>query len=100
MVTGTLSNNTVYHLVGTWEQASGIVKIYLNGSLTGTISTSQTSAVVLNTGKVTVGADYHGLTNSYGVNGQVYVGRVYNKVLEASEVTTNYEAYKNRFNLS
>ena len=79
---------------------TAMVKIYLNGSLTGTISTSQTSAVVLNTGKVTVGADYHGLTNSYGVNGQVYVGRVYNKVLEASEVTTNYRAYKNRFNLS
>lgn len=100
MVSGTLNNDTVYHLVGTWEKESGIVKIYLNGELTGTINTSQTSAVVLNNGKITVGIDYHGLGSSYGLNGQVYVGRVYNKVLGAAEVNTNYEAYKNRFNLS
>lgn len=100
MVSATLNNDTVYHLVGTWEKESGIVKIYLNGELTGTINTSQTSAVVLDNGKITVGIDYHGLGSSYGLNGQVYVGRVYNKILGAAEVNTNYEAYKNRFNLS
>ena len=44
-----------------------------------------------------VGADYHSL--SYGLNGKVYVGKVYNKVLTDVEVIQNYKAYKNRFNL-
>jgi len=99
MVSGTLNNDTVYHLVGTWERVSGTVKIYLNGELTGTINTGQTSAVVLNTGKITVGVDYHGLGNSYGLNGQVYVGKVYNRVITSEEIQQNFNAYKNRFNI-
>jgi hypothetical protein len=97
MVSGTLNNNTIYHLVGSWDQSSGVVKIYLNGVLKSTISTGQTSAVSLNEAKVVVGADYHSL--SYGLNGKVYVGKVYNKVLTDVEVIQNYKAYKNRFNL-
>ena len=99
MVNGTLNNDTVYHLVGTWERVSGTVKIYLNGELTGTINTGQTSAVVLNTGKITVGVDYHGLSSSYGLNGQVYVGKVYNRVITSEEIKQNYNAYKNRFDI-
>ena len=97
MLAGTLDNNTTYHLVGSWDQSSGVVKIYLNGVLKSTQSTGQTSAVSLNEAKVVVGADYHSL--SYGLNGKVYVGKVYNKVLTDAEVAQNYKAYKNRFNL-
>ena len=97
MVDGSFSNNTTYHLAASWDQSSGVVKIYLNGVLKSTQSTGQTSAVSLNEAKVVVGADYHSL--SYGLNGKVYVGKVYNKVLTDAEVTQNYRAYKNRFNL-
>ena len=97
MVDGSFSNNTTYHLAASWDQSSGVVKIYLNGVLKSTQSTGQTSAVSLNEAKVVVGADYHSL--SYGLNGKVYVGKVYNKVLTDAEVAQNYRAYKNRFNL-
>ena len=97
MLEESLSNNTMYHLVGSWDQSSGVVKIYLNGVLKSTISTGQTGAISLNEGKVVIGADYH--SYSYGLNGNVYVGKVYNKVLTDDEVTQNYKAYKNRFNI-
>jgi hypothetical protein len=97
MVDETLNNNTMYHLAGSWDQSTGVAKIYLNGVLKSTQSTGQTSAVSLNEGKVVVGADYHSL--SYGLNGKVYVGKVYDKVLTDAEVLQNYKAYKNRFNL-
>jgi hypothetical protein len=97
MVEETLNNNITYHLTGSWDQSTGVAKIYLNGVLKSTQSTGQTSAVSLNEGKVVVGADYHSL--SYGLNGKVYVGKVYDKVLTDAEVLQNYKAYKNRFNI-
>jgi hypothetical protein len=97
MHAGTLDNNTIYHLVGSWQQTTGVVKIYLNGVLKSTLSTGQTSAISLNEAKVVIGADYHSL--SYGLNGKVYVGKVYDKVLTAGEVKTNYNNYKGRFNI-
>jgi len=97
MVEETLDNNTTYHLAGSWDQSSGVAKIYLNGVLKSTQSTGQTSAISLNEAKVVIGADYHSL--SYGLNGKVYVGKVYNKVLTDAEVAQNYNAYKNRFNI-
>jgi hypothetical protein len=97
MHAGTLDNNTIYHLVGSWQQTTGVVKIYLNGVLKSTLSTGQTSAISLNEAKVVIGADYHSL--SYGLNGKVYVGKVYQKVLTATEVKQNYNAYKNRFDI-
>lgn len=99
MISETLDNDTTYHLVSSWNQATGQVKIYLNGVLKSTQSTGQTSAVSLNEAKIVVGADYHGLGNSYGLNGQVYVGKIYNKVLTDAEVLQNYKAYKNRFDI-
>jgi len=99
MVSGALVNNTKYHLVGTWSQSTGIAYIYLNGVLTGTINTGETSQMSLANGLVTVGSDYHGLESSYGLNGSVPVSKIYNKVLTAEEVKQNFNAYKNRFNL-
>tara|TARA_R110002153_G_C13302043_1_gene495752 strand:+ start:94 stop:1281 length:1188 start_codon:yes stop_codon:yes gene_type:complete len=97
MYAGTLDNDTTYHLVGSWNQSTGVVKVYLNGVLKSTLSTGQTSAISLNEAKVVIGADYHSL--SYGLNGKVYVGKVYDKVLTAGEVKTNYNNYKGRFNI-
>jgi hypothetical protein len=99
MVSGTLNNDTVYHLVGAWIQSSGVVKIWLNGVLQASISTSQTAAIVNNEAKIVIGTDYHGLGGPYGLNGQVYVGKIYDKVLTDAEVLQNYKAYKNRFDI-
>ena len=97
MHAGTLDNNTTYHLVGSWKQSTGVVKVYLNGVLKSTLSTGQTSAISLNEAKVVIGADYHSL--SYGLNGKVYVGKVYQKVLTDDQVKQSYNAYKNRFDI-
>ena len=97
MHAGTLDNNTTYHLVGSWKQSTGVVKVYLNGVLKSTLSTGQTSAISLNEAKVVIGADYHSL--SYGLNGKVYVGKIYQKVLTDDQVKQNYNAYKNRFSI-
>jgi hypothetical protein len=97
MHAGTLDNNTTYHLVGSWKRSTGEVKIYLNGVLKSTLSTGQTSAISLNEAKIVIGADYHSL--SYGLNGKVYVGKVYQKVLTDDEVKENFNAIKNRFNI-
>lgn len=99
MVDATLNNNVTYHLVGTWERSSGVVKIYLNGELTGTINTGQTSAIALNDGKITLGRDYHGFGSSYGLNGDIYLGKVYDRVLTAEEIKANFNAVKSRFNI-
>jgi len=99
MVSETLNNDTTYHLVSSWNQGTGQVKIYLNGVLKSTQSTGQTSAVSLNEAKIVVGADYHGLAQAYGLNGQVYVGKIYDKVITDAEVLQNYKAYKNRFDI-
>ena len=97
MHAGTLDNNTTYHLVGSWKRSTGEVKIYLNGVLKSTLSTGQTSAISLGEAKIVIGADYHSL--SYGLNGKVYVGKVYQKVLTDDEVKENFNAIKNRFNI-
>ena len=99
MVNETLNNDTVYHLVASWSQGTGQAKIYLNGVLKSTQSTGQTGQISLANGLIHTGIDYHGLGNSYGLNGQVYVGRIYNKVLTDAEVQHNYSVYKNRFNI-
>ena len=96
-VSATLNNDTFYHLVGSWDQSSGQVKMYLNGALTGTINTGQTSAISLNTGHITVGADYHGLSNSYALNGKVYIGRIYDSILTDQQVKDNFNILKKRF---
>ena len=37
--------------------------------------------------------------NGEGVDGNIPIAKVYSKALSADEVTQNYNAYKNRFNL-
>jgi len=97
MVNATLDNDVVYHLLGTYKASTGQVKIYLDGVLKTTSTISTTGNVSLNDGKITVGLDYHGLNSGYSMNGNVFLSRVYNKALTASEVLQNYNATKSRF---
>tara|TARA_B100001939_G_scaffold231791_1_gene199666 strand:- start:3191 stop:4351 length:1161 start_codon:yes stop_codon:yes gene_type:complete len=89
----TIATGTWYHAVFT-RDSSGAAKIYLNGAqdATGTIST----ATPLNTDFEIGGST---VLNSREFTGNIAVVKVYNKVLSATEVTQNYNAYKKRFNL-
>jgi hypothetical protein len=99
MVNTTLDNDVVYHLLGTYKASTGQVKIYLDGVLKTTSTISTTGNVSLNDGKITLGLDYHGLSSGYSMNGNIFLSRVYNRVLTAAEVLQNYNATKSRFGL-
>jgi|TARA_R110000744_G_scaffold302054_1_gene411049 hypothetical protein len=97
MVNTTLDNDVVYHLLGTYKASTGQVKIYLDGVLKTTSTISTTGNVSLNDGKITLGLDYHGLSSGYSMNGNIFLSRVYNRVLTADEVLQNFSATKSRF---
>jgi hypothetical protein len=99
MVSETLDNDVIYHLLGTYKASTGQVKIYLNGELKSTTTIGTTGDVSLNSGEITIGIDYHGLGVGYSMNGNIFLSRIYNKVLTQSEVTQNYNAQINRFKL-
>lgn len=69
------------------------VTVYLNGAedYTGTY-TSFTTENYATFGR-------HGATSSYYYNGNIAVAKIYEKALSAAEVTQNFNAYKNRFNI-
>ena len=90
MVSATLDNDVVYHLLGTYKSSTGEVKIYLNGELKLTSIMPTTGNVSLNDGKITLGIDYHGLGVGYSMNGNIFTSKVYDKVLTQAEVFQNY----------
>ena len=82
-----------YHLVATDDSIT--VRLYING----TQVTSTSSVTATNySGQPKIGA--WSASGSARIDGQMPITRIYNKTLSASEVNINYEAYKNRFNLS
>jgi hypothetical protein len=89
-----ITADTWNHIVCTY--GSGTKKIYVNGvqiatqtGITGTIPTVTTGLFM--------GA--YGPGTSYFINGRIAVSRVYNTVLTQAEVTQNYIAQKDRFNI-
>ena len=88
-----LTANGWNHVVGTFKTGERIT--YVNGvikaqdALVHTLATNQ-------------GAQYIGSYNSggYHYNGEIAVVKVYNRVLTADEVASNYNHYKSRFNIS
>jgi hypothetical protein len=82
-----------YHLVATDDGVT--VRLYINGSQV-TFTSSQTGTNY--SGQPKIGA--WSASGSARIDGQMPITRIYNKTLSASEVNSNYEAYKSRFNLS
>ena len=93
--TNSLSSNTWYHVTCVYEgdsnNTSGTARIYINGVENSTASLgrsgqSQTSNFVL------------GLHDG-NLTGNIALSRMYNKVLNSTEVLQNFNATKNRFGL-
>lgn len=98
--TATLSPNTYYHVVYSWDGAN--VSIYLNGVLQNTASTLQ--AVNGRQNVTTLGAG--GTPRNIGARGSgnfwpgvIDVIKFYNTALSANQIKQNYQQYKTRFNL-
>lgn len=84
--TSTWTINTIYHLVGTYDGSS--IKLYINGSLSGSLPVSGTITTPSNSTIMGVGALFNG-SSYYGCNytGSIHKAKVFNRALTASEIT-------------
>jgi hypothetical protein len=92
--TTTLLNQQYYHVVGTYD---GITKkIYINGILE---TEASVSSGINNTSTLASIGYVQNLDAQY-FNGRISLTRVYNRALSLVEVLQNYNAAKQRFNLT
>lgn len=86
---GTATLNEYCHLVATYDGSN--LKLYENGVLQ--VTSAKTHQMMdTNTSAGIGGPDRYW-------NGKIPVAKVYSKVLTAEEVSSNFKAYKNRFNI-
>ena len=90
------SPNTWYHIVGT-KNSSGVMKIYINGSLVNTNNTNNIIPLTSMGYPLMIGA--RGDTRDQYAVSRIPIVRIYRKELSASEVLQNYNAQKGRFGL-
>lgn len=79
-----------FHLVGIW--GTGYKKLYLNGSL---VASGTNTGIDTGSRTRYVG----GRGTSFPFNGKIPVTKVYSKALTTEEISNNFKAYKNRFNI-
>ena len=91
-----INDSNVHVLTASWNQSTGKVRLYKDGEWVTNISTGQTSDIVLNDGKITIGTEYHGGTH---FTGEIYDTKIYNRVLSDDEVKQNFEALRGRFGI-
>lgn len=91
-----MQTGKIYHIVATYEK-NVAMKIYINGNLEHTTSNYTSNTILFDTSNGThIG--YSPINTSY-MDGNIYLARVYNRVLSATDVLQNYNATKFRFGL-
>jgi len=90
---GPVVKDTWYHGIFTFDQ--GVIKGYLNGVLGFTTTQSGMSSIKNGSTHRNIGRR----SNNLHLNGELPVFKLYDKALSQAEVTQNYKAYKNRFNI-
>ena len=95
----TVSNNTYYHVVLTWNQSTGKANLYINGSLDKTV-TLATTYKFPDELRYTFGADLtypdpYLETNGKCYQGTIVFGRLYDAVLTATDVNALYSVATN-----
>ena len=88
----TIQNNQYYHLVAIKEGLSW--RLYVNGELYAYL-TANTVGTWSNTGVLQIGGEGSG----YYPNMQLPILKIYNRVLAAEEIKSNFNAIKGRFNI-
>ena len=87
-------------LTGTWDQSTGIVKLYINGLAISTIDTGITNTpCVLSDGIITIGGEYYSIGAGNAFEGTIYSTAIYNRVLSDAEIFQNYNRTKSRYGL-
>ena len=85
-------NGTWQHVVAVYDQAAGIMRMYVNGVL---VASSTPRATLLNTGDpITIGARKPNSSGSYSLNfdGRIDEVAIYNRALAVSEITAHFNA--------
>ena len=92
--TSTLTNQ-IYHITATYDGSQ--MKIYQNSILTGLVNSAlgigSSPSFNLAIGGMGLNPAFYNLT------GNIYIGRVYNRALTATEISQNFNATKGRFGL-
>ena len=87
--------NQIYHIAATYDGSQ--LKMYQNGVLT---STTNSTLGIGTPPSYNLAVGGMGLNPVlYNLTGNIYIGRVYNRSLSASEVLQNYNATKSRYGL-
>jgi hypothetical protein len=93
------STNIWYHLVHTYDGSNQ--KIYVNGDLKNTITTTGSITYDAGNTEITINADNNGSGYNTGkagfLNGSMSMARIYNRGLLANEVRQNFNATRGRF---
>jgi hypothetical protein len=92
--TAALSNNTTYHIVVV--QSSNSCSIYINGILDKTASLSNPVLTITNENFLgRRGAPAYGAQ----LTGNIYLSKLYNKALSATEILQNFNFYRSRYGI-
>jgi hypothetical protein len=94
--TPAIQKNVWYHAIATSD--SGVGRIYLNGSLSATNS-SMNSSTTNGTSPLSVGCAFNSGSPLQYFNGSIPLVRLYNRALTASEIQQNFIATRSRFGI-
>ena len=85
-----------YHFVGTYDGST--ISLYTNNSLTSTLSYSGTAA---SGGEVRIARRWDSVNNDSNnfISADIPVVRIYNRALDTTEISNNYNAHRNRYGL-
>jgi hypothetical protein len=92
----TIEESTTYHRVFTINRTTGVNSdFYLNGEFEVNYDLPNITGDIYNSGdKITLG-----YIQGWRFIGDIYIIKIYNRILSATEIAQNFNAYKNRFNL-
>ena len=89
MTTQTVPLNAWSHVVGVYTPSSTI-QIYINGVLSGTLSSGIPASIYNSTNSVSIGSFYSLGASTYSLNGIIDDVRIYNRALSAAEISAIY----------
>lgn len=77
-----------HHAVSTYEQSTGLLKAYLNGTLKATLDLETNEPIAQNSNTAYLGAQY---LTTYNVNGSLDEVRIYSRALSLTEIQKHYQ---------
>ena len=90
--------NTIYNVTFTLNSSTGAAVVYLNGSVLSS-TTFTAGAISYSTPPLIIGAGYGASPVGEYFTGNIYSVKIYNTILNTTEIAQNYNATKSRFNL-